>query len=56
MTNRSIVRVGQVVRALAGAVISTGTFEHDCLIEDRLIMQLDMEDCTVYAGSRPAPR
>ena len=40
--NRSIVRIGQVVRALTGAVISTGTFEHDFLIDDRLIMRLDI--------------
>jgi hypothetical protein len=42
MPNRSIVRIGQVVRALTGAVISTGTFEHDYLIENRLIMRLDI--------------
>ncbi|HVC59098.1 MAG TPA: hypothetical protein VND19_01890 [Acetobacteraceae bacterium] len=40
--NRSIVGIGQIVRALTDAVISTGTFEHDYLIEDRLIMRLDI--------------
>ena len=42
MANRSIVRIGQVVRTLTGAVISTGTFEHDYLIEDGLIMRLNI--------------
>ncbi len=42
ISNRSIVRIGQVVRALNGAVISTGTFEHDYLIENSLITRLDI--------------
>ena len=42
MPNRSIVRIGQVVRALTGAVISTGSFEHDYLIKDRLITRLNI--------------
>ncbi len=42
LPHHSIVRIGQVVCALTGAVISTGTFEHDYLIEDCLIMRLDI--------------
>ena len=42
MANRLTVRVRQIVCTLAGAVISTGTFEHNYLIEDGLIMRLDI--------------
>lgn len=42
MPDRAIVRIGQVVRALTGAVVSAGTFEHAYLIKDCLIMRLDI--------------
>lgn len=42
--NKSVVRIGQVVRALDGSPVSEGWFEHTHQIEDDVIVRMDIEN------------